>query len=124
MSGAFDDIVKLRELHKPVVVRLHHVPKWFKQKLMLWLRLHDRAGAVSALDPLHAFTAATGWRVDHSGSSEKSAVFVNEPYAYADEDVAAENARIAEMLHCDFCESQNSYWYPGRTKRYEFRRKQ
>lgn len=111
-----EEIEALRKLYGPTPVRISHVPGWFKQKMRLWLRLHDKVkGPICFV--IEEFRIATGWNVDHYGSSGDA--FVNEPYGEARE----MNAKIAEMLNCDFVESDNSYWFPGYTKRYEFRRR-
>lgn len=113
------EIARLREINKPEPVKLHHIPKWFKQKLILWLKLHDRYDQWASVNPLNAFAKAINWHVDHSGSSDNGWKFVNEPYGERDD----KNAEVAKALGCDFCMSSNSYWYPGRTTRYEFTRK-
>jgi hypothetical protein len=82
------------------------------------LRLHDCYLSCSSV-PIQDFAMATGWNIDHWGSSDDGFVFVNEPYG----DSLDKNMEIAKILNLDFCESVNSYWNPGCTRRYEFRMK-
>lgn len=112
------EIEQLRKLHKPTVVRLHHVPAWFKRKMLHWMRLHDCPQPMYTNHP-HTFANLVGWHIDHYGSSLQGDVFVNEPYG----DWSEQNAKIAEMLHLDYVAVDNSYWSPGSTSRYEFRRR-
>lgn len=109
-------IERLRAKLKPEKVRLHHLPGWMKKKINLWLRLHDCHSKYSC-NALQDFVDATGWNIDHWGSSDNGFVFVNEPYG----DGLEKNMEIAKILNLEFCESVNSYWNPGYTRRYEFR---
>lgn len=115
-------IDELRKTYKPTPVRQHHLPKWFKTKLANWLKAE---GYRPGREPLYVFSYVTEWSLDHWGSSENGQVFVSEPYRSPTTEGAAamlaKNKHIAEILDCDFSELANSYWFPGRTTRYEFR---
>lgn len=122
----YDEVERLREVHKPSPVRLGHVPGWFKQRLSGWAKMYGfTTYGNDGYSLITTFAQATGWRLDHWGSSDPKngdggrRPFVNEPY----DDDAAKHVAIARVLRCDFVESQNSFWCPGSTKRYELRPK-
>jgi len=114
-------IKQLRRVRQPVEVKLHHCPAWFKLKVAAWMRTnkHYREHyhkSISAL--LNDFADVVDWHIDHWGTSHGGSVFVNEPYNQ--EGGLEKNREVAAMLGLRFTESDNSYWYPGSTKRYEF----
>jgi len=114
-------IKQLRRVRQPVRVKHGHCPRWFKTKLADWIRANDAYqigfhNSVTAL--LDGFCNATDWHIDHWGTSYGGSVFVNEPYNQ--EGGLEKNREVAAILGLRFTESDNSFWYPGSTKRYEF----
>lgn len=98
-------IDQARVLLKPLPVRLHHCPRWFR-----------RAGV---LGPRRSYSAQ--W-LDHWGSvklADGRVAFVSEPYNVSAEDLA-ECEAIAAKIGALFTVDPNSWWFPGQTIRLVF----
>ena len=114
---------QLRKLLKPTEVRLHHVPNWFRRRLLkVFGCSHGYTGGWFVLD--HArkqhFGDNARW-LDHWGSTKyrSGTAFVSEPYQVSPETVALLDS-FAKRIGVDWHLSANSWWYPGWTIRILF----
>ena len=111
------EIQARRRVMKPSEVDLHHVPNWFRRRLLKAYGCSDRDTAGWAV-LCHARDANDWTWLDHHGSTkwDGQPAFVSEPYGVT----AKELQQVADM--CERCGlfyrvSANSYWYPGSTIR-------
>lgn len=118
-------IAEARTVLQPSRVRLHHVPDWFRRRLLKAFEGRQRWG----------HRATDGWSVlqnainqlpsdrwaDHCGSTtiHKRPAFVAEPYGVSESDLAS-IAELARRSGCEWFISSNSWWYPGATIRIAF----
>ena len=110
-------IEALRRQLKPSAVRLHHVPDFFRRRL---LKAYGCSyGDNSGYGALGHAERKHGWHwVDHPGSTTYRGrpAFVSEPYQLSFEDHAAIDALCRECNLAYFV-SANSWWNPGSTLR-------
>ena len=115
-------IHRARELLKPSEVRLHHVPNWFRLRMLKAFGCSD--GDTTGWDVLHRavrihFGDNAHW-LDHFGSTKYagSVAFASEPYEMAvTPDAVARLDAFTEKLGIKWHLSANSFWYPGWTIR-------
>lgn len=122
MPVNYPEACKMREERKPSPVRLHHVPDWFRRRLLkvfgTW-RGQTSASLVFYHFQNHVM-AFPNW-IDHWGSTrlpDGSVAFISEPYSRP-EDVRDSVAALAHDLGCSWCITGNSEWFPGSTIRIE-----
>lgn len=110
-----------REETGAVEVRLHHVPVWLAKRCRKWLRV-NRVPHTNYTNHmvLREFERAIHWHLDHFGTSHNGTVFVNEPYPSTR--TTDDNRRAADELGLELNDSHPTWWNPGHTTRFEFRR--
>lgn len=118
---------KLAEIRKAIgadEVRLHHEPKWLKQRIAeavkrLALPRAYRGEIIGAWRFAQLIGGTASW-LDHWGSIDEGDVFVSEPYLNVDHIAFALRFAIELDLRCDV--SSVSWWNPPATTRLVFRR--
>lgn len=126
MPAMTPEAVQLRQERRPTPVRLHHVPQWFRLKLMRRFGVPEGYGGpcsgTEALYHAQGRLPALADVLDHWGSTrlpDGQVAFVCEPYRTVEELRAAAVAVAAE-LRCGWSVSADSEWYPGQTVRVLF----
>ena len=109
---------RAREILQPTEVNLHHVPNWFRRRLLRVFGCRDRS--TRGFDVLqHAATVHFGFPanwLDNWGSTDGSRVFVSEPYQVSPRVVALLDS-FAKRLGIKWHIDANSWWNPGSTIR-------
>ena len=106
-------ILDLRKKTGAVEVRHHHMPLWFMKAA--WPHVKHGTNWPEWSE------SVLGLYLDHWGTCERGRVFVNEPYPSPDDH--RKHAEVAERLGLELIVSPNSWWYPGWTNRFEFRKR-
>ena len=106
-------------------VRLHHEPRWIKQRISAAIKLLSLRRAYPGEDVgVWRFVEMLGenpsW-IDHWGSIESGVAFVSEPYFNIDHTSSVLAFANALDLRCDV--SSVSWWNPPSTTRLVFRPK-
>ncbi len=113
-------IAAARNLLEPSPVRLHHVPNWFRLRL---LRAYgcdrgDTSGFAMLCFATTGCACSLPTWIDHWGSCDHrgKTAFVTEPYSLAPADLQQIDA-IAKRCGIAWHITSNSWWFPGSTIR-------
>lgn len=114
MTTPAHHIAAARAAGRAAPVRQHHCPGWLTRAVRRLLR-REGTRIPWPLEPLGEIERRFGIRFEHWGTSGDA--FVIEPY-HGD---PAAYRRAAEALGLEFRQCRDSWHFPGRTMRFEFR---